>query len=56
MDENNQFQQEKKEKREKKTAALSNTSEQMIIVTVNDRLGTKAAIPCLASDPIRELS
>jgi hypothetical protein len=28
-------------------------SEPMIIVHVNDRLGTKAAIPCLASDPIR---
>lgn len=26
----------------------------MIIVNVNDRLGTKAAIPCLASDPISE--
>jgi hypothetical protein len=26
----------------------------MIIVHVNDRLGTKAAIPCLASDPISE--
>ena len=25
----------------------------MIIVHVNDRLGTKAAIPCLASDSIR---
>ncbi|GAB7337994.1 hypothetical protein MBLNU457_4368t1 [Dothideomycetes sp. NU457] len=25
----------------------------MIIVTVNDRLGTKAQIPCLASDPIK---
>ncbi|KAA8574921.1 hypothetical protein EYC84_004157 [Monilinia fructicola] len=25
----------------------------MIIVHVNDRLGTKAAIPCLASDPIK---
>lgn len=24
----------------------------MIIVYVNDRLGTKAAIPCLASDPV----
>lgn len=24
----------------------------MIIVNVNDRLGTKAAIPCLASDPV----
>lgn len=26
--------------------------EEMIIVHVNDRLGTKAAIPCLASDPV----
>lgn len=26
----------------------------MIIVHVNDRLGTKAAIPCFASDKIRE--
>ena len=25
----------------------------MIIVTVNDRLGTKAQIPCLASDPVK---
>lgn len=25
----------------------------MIIVNVNDRLGTKAAIPCLASDSIK---
>lgn len=30
-------------------------SEPMIVVHVNDRLGTKAAIPCLASDPISEL-
>ncbi|KAM3086471.1 hypothetical protein ACMFMG_000603 [Clarireedia jacksonii] len=33
------------------TSAPSN--EPMIIVHVNDRLGTKAAIPCLASDPIK---
>ena len=26
----------------------------MIIVNVNDRLGTKAAIPCLGSDPVSE--
>ncbi|GAM89802.1 hypothetical protein ANO11243_078410 [Dothideomycetidae sp. 11243] len=26
---------------------------EMIVVHVNDRLGTKAAIPCLASDPVR---
>ncbi|KAI4164599.1 MAG: hypothetical protein LQ342_001912 [Letrouitia transgressa] len=24
----------------------------MIVVNVNDRLGTKTAIPCLASDPV----
>ena len=24
----------------------------MILVTINDRLGTKAQIPCLASDPV----
>ncbi|KAL1954274.1 hypothetical protein VTO42DRAFT_1460 [Malbranchea cinnamomea] len=41
-----------KEKNEKKPAATA-PSEPMIIVHVNDRLGTKAAIPCLASDPIR---
>jgi hypothetical protein len=29
------------------------SGEPMIIVHVNDRLGTKAAIPCLASDPIK---
>lgn len=41
----------KKEKKEKKPAAPQ-SSEPMIVVHVNDRLGTKAAIPCLASDPI----
>jgi hypothetical protein len=35
------------------TSAPQPTGEPMIIVHVNDRLGTKAAIPCLASDPIR---
>lgn len=29
------------------------SGEPMIIVHVNDRLGTKAAIPCLASDPVK---
>lgn len=33
--------------------APSGGAEPMIIVTVNDRLGTKAQIPCLASDPIK---
>ncbi|KAJ5132597.1 hypothetical protein N7448_006755 [Penicillium atrosanguineum] len=43
---------EKKEKKEKKPV-MPQSSEPMIVVHVNDRLGTKAAIPCLASDPIK---
>ena len=39
-------------KKEKKPAPAP-TGEPMIIVNVNDRLGTKASIPCMASDPIR---
>ncbi|RWA15042.1 hypothetical protein EKO27_g123 [Xylaria grammica] len=35
-------------------AAPVASSEEMIIVHVNDRLGTKAAIPCFASDRIKE--
>ena len=51
----------KKEKRDKKDkgekkSKIAPTSEPMIVVNVNDRLGTKAAIPCLASDPIRKPS
>lgn len=43
----------KKEKEKGRTApAPAATGEPMIIVNVNDRLGTKASIPCLASDPI----
>ena len=43
----------KKEKATKdKKPKIAPTSEPMIVVNVNDRLGTKAAIPCLASDPI----
>jgi hypothetical protein len=34
-------------------APVATHGESMIIVHVNDRLGTKAAIPCLASDPIK---
>ncbi|KAL4978795.1 ubiquitin-related domain-containing protein [Aspergillus desertorum] len=43
-----------KEKREKKPkpAAPTGAGEAMIIVHVNDRLGTKAAIPCLPSDTV----
>ncbi|KAJ5760470.1 hypothetical protein N7520_007626 [Penicillium odoratum] len=46
---------EKKEKKEKKKKkpVVPQSSEPMIIVYVNDRLGTKAEIPCLASDPIK---
>lgn len=39
-----------KPKKEKKPVT---SSEPMIIVNVNDRLGTKAAIPCLASDSVK---
>jgi len=41
-----------KEKKKKSKPAIAPTSQEMIIVNVNDRLGTKASIPCLASDPI----
>ena len=40
-----------KPKKEKKVGPVP-TGEPMIIVNVNDRLGTKASIPCLASDSI----
>lgn len=44
----------KKDKKEKKKEPkIAPTSEPLIIVNVNDRLGTKAAVPCLASDSIR---
>ncbi|KAL4971111.1 ubiquitin-like protein HUB1 [Aspergillus stella-maris] len=41
----------KKDKKPKPTAPVQ-TGEAMIIVHVNDRLGTKAAIPCLPSDTV----
>ena len=47
----NRAQKEKKEKKPK-PAAPSGSGEAMIVVHVNDRLGTKAAIPCLPSDTI----
>ncbi|KAL8719650.1 MAG: hypothetical protein Q9225_003372 [Loekoesia sp. 1 TL-2023] len=43
-----------KPKKEKKEPKIAPTAEPMIIVNVNDRLGTKAAVPCLASDTIRD--
>lgn len=51
-DEKEERRERKREKREKKAVAAMQSSEPMIVVNVNDRLGTKAAIPCLASDPI----
>ncbi|KAL1586362.1 hypothetical protein WHR41_05513 [Cladosporium halotolerans] len=46
---------EKTEKKDKPKKAPKHAapSEPMIIVNVNDRLGTKAAIPCLASDSVK---
>ena len=42
---------EKKEKKKEKKKP-SVPQEPMIVVNVNDRLGTKAAIPCLGSDTV----
>ncbi|KAG7416033.1 ubiquitin-related domain-containing protein [Fusarium sp. MPI-SDFR-AT-0072] len=44
---------EKKE--EKPKAPVAQAGEEMIIVNVNDRLGTKAAVPCLESDTVGQL-
>lgn len=47
---------EKKEKPRKKAAAAPPVAAQeMIIVNINDRLGTKTAIPCLPSDTVGQL-
>ena len=46
----------KKEKRDKKKkTAVASTGEQTIVVSVNDRLGTKTQVQCLPSDPISML-
>ena len=42
--------------RKPKVPKIAPTEQPMIIVNVNDRLGTKTAIPCLASDSIGELA
>jgi len=34
---------------------VAQAGEEMIIVNVNDRLGTKAAVPCLESDTVGQL-
>ncbi|KAJ9502972.1 hypothetical protein LTR99_007159 [Exophiala xenobiotica] len=44
---------DRKEKKEKKPAPAVPT-QPMIIVYVNDRLGTKKAIPCFPTDPIKD--
>jgi len=43
----------KKDKKDKKPKPPSTPSGPMIVVNINDRLGTKAAIPCLASDSVK---
>ena len=47
---------EKKSKSDKPPAAapIAQSSEAMIIVYVNDRLGTKKAVPCFASDSVKD--
>lgn len=44
----------KEKERKEKKAVVAPVGQEMIIVKVNDRLGTAAQIPCLASDPISE--
>ncbi len=44
-----------KPKEKKPAAAPAAPSEPMILVTINDRLGTKTQVPCLPSDPIKLL-
>ncbi|KAK0389256.1 hypothetical protein NLU13_2831 [Sarocladium strictum] len=45
---------ERKEKKKKPTAPPV-AGQEMIIVNINDRLGTKTAIPCLPSDTVGQL-
>jgi hypothetical protein len=53
-DDKDELKERKKEKKEKKKkAAVAEATEPTMVVYVNDRLGTKAAIPCLGSDPIK---
>ena len=51
LPENRREEERKKEKKEKKRR-VEHPAEAMIKVTVNDRLGTKAQIPCYGSDNI----
>ncbi|RAH48839.1 ubiquitin-like protein HUB1 [Aspergillus brunneoviolaceus CBS 621.78] len=45
----------RREKKEKKKKRPAIPSEPMILVHVNDRLGTKATVPCLPSDTVGDL-
>ncbi|KAF5021726.1 hypothetical protein F66182_6227 [Fusarium sp. NRRL 66182] len=45
----------KEKEKEKPKAPAPQAGEEMIIVNVNDRLGTKAAVPCLESDTVGQL-
>ncbi|KAH8176255.1 hypothetical protein LIA77_04673 [Sarocladium implicatum] len=47
---------ERKDKKKKKAASAAPIAgQEMIIVNINDRLGTKTAIPCLPSDTVGQL-
>lgn len=55
-DKNDPEDKDKPARKEKKpSASKPAAAPEMIIVNVNDRLGTKAAIPCLASDTVGQL-
>ena len=45
---------EKPEKKQVKPQAPAAPQQEMILVTVNDRLGTKKQVPCLPSDTIKD--
>lgn len=47
---------EKEKRRAEKKSKQAMPSEELIVITVNDRLGTKAKIPCKPSDKIGEYS
>ncbi|KAI9166710.1 Ubiquitin-like modifier hub1 [Paramyrothecium foliicola] len=44
----------KDEKKKKKTASIA-PGQELIVVNINDRLGTKTAVPCLPSDTVGQL-
>jgi hypothetical protein len=46
---------DRKESTKPTAAAPPASTEAMILVTINDRLGTKTQVPCLPSDPIKLL-